>query len=69
MLEGDEWKREPPEEETPMARMHREQLEHEEADAKASDDLIASLTPADAHTPLIPYSEVMRWGLKRKRKK
>jgi hypothetical protein len=66
VLEGDEWKDSP--KEGPEEHFARMELQQQQSDERAADNLIYSLTPADAHKPLIPWKEVKAWGLKRKRK-
>lgn len=66
MLEGDEWKDSP--RQGPEEHFARKQREQQESDERAADALIHSITPADAHRPLIPWKEVQEWGLKRTRR-
>lgn len=66
MLEGDEWKDSP--KEGPEEHFARRQREQDLADERAVEALIHSLTPADAHRPLIAWKDVQTWGLKRTRR-
>lgn len=61
MLEGDEWKHEP-EKDNPEKWSAEQALKVE----KAVEDLLNSLTPADAHVPLFSFAEQVTWNLNRK---
>lgn len=54
--------------ESPLARMHREQAKQEAKDAAVVDRLLASIGPAD-NCPLFTFYEMRLWGLKHCRKR
>lgn len=59
----------PPEEETPLAKMWRQQLAHEEKLEAFLDRFIESIPPEASGWDLFSHHERTRWGLKGYRKR
>jgi hypothetical protein len=58
-----------PDDESPEAKMFREQAAQENKDEAVVEALLASLTPADAQMDLFTAQEIVDWGLKHCRKR